>query len=549
MNRQDSKTAPARQHDIAMPVSSRDGSMELNDSSEWSSMTDEDKRIAALGYKPVFKREFSALSTFSFAFSISGLFATITTTYVYGLDAGGAPSAVWCWLVAGAGCLCIAFSVAELVSAYPTSGGLYFTMKYLVPKNQVPIASWMCGWLNLLGQVAGVASTDYGAAQLLLAAVAMGTDFSYEPTADHTVAVMAGIVVLHGAINSLSTKWLDRITKWYAIFHILVLVGCSIALLVLQKEKHTAKYVFVDINPQSGWSNKGWSFLFGFLSVAWCMTDYDATAHIAEEIENAAVRAPQAIASALSVTYVLGFLFNIVLAFTMGDMTEVLSSTIGQPVAQIFYNVLGKAGGIVFTVCAFIILNFTGITALQANARTIWALSRDEMLPGSKYWYKIASVTGTPIIAVWLNVIFAICINLIGLGSYTAIAAIFAVTAIALDWSYCIPIICRLLYSKRLNAQGEGFVPGPWNLGRFSFWVNLWAVIWTFFVSIIFIFPPLMPVTKENMNYAIVILAAIALFAWVYWIVSAHKRYYGPRTSVDSEETAAKYHAEQDSKP
>lgn len=321
--------------------------------------------------------------------------------------------------------MCIALSVAELVSAYPTSGGLYFTMKYLVPKSQVPIASWMCGWLNLLGQVAGVASTDYGCAQLLLAAVAMGTDFSYIPTPDHTVAVMAGIVAFHGAVNTLSTKWLDRITKFYALFHIAVLVACAVALLVLQKEKHTARYVFVDINPQSGWTPTGWSFLFGFLSVAWCMTDYDATAHIAEEIENAAIRAPQAIASALSVTYVLGFLFNIVLAFTMGDVTEVLGSSIGQPVAQIFYNVMGKTGGIVFTVFAFIILNFTGITALQANARTIWALSRDEMLPGSRFWYKISKFTGTPIIAVWLNVVFCIAINLIGLGSYTAIAAIF----------------------------------------------------------------------------------------------------------------------------
>lgn len=116
--------------------------------------------------------------------------------------------------------MCIALSVAELVSAYPTSGGLYFTMKYLVPKDQVPIVSWMCGWLNLLGQVAGVASTDYSCAQILLAAVSMGTDFSYIPTPDQTVAVMAGVVALHGLINTLSTKWLDRITKVCFLSHL-----------------------------------------------------------------------------------------------------------------------------------------------------------------------------------------------------------------------------------------------------------------------------------------------------------------------------------------
>lgn len=138
------------------------------------------------------------------------------------------------------------------------------------------------------------------------------------------------------------------------------------------------------------------------------------------------------------------------------------------------------------------------------------------MLPGSRFWYKISKFTGTPIIAVWLNVLFCICINLIGLGSYTAIAAIFNVTAIALDWSYCIPIICKVLYSKRLVAEGEGqgFTPGPWNLGRFSWYINVWAVVWTFFVSIVFVFPTFLPVTPTNMNYAIVILAGISLFAW-----------------------------------
>lgn len=89
-------------------------------------MTDADRALAAeFGYKPVFKREFGYLSTFSFAVSISGLFSTVATTFSYPLYAGGSASAVWCWLISGSGCMCIACSVAELVSAYPTCGGLY----------------------------------------------------------------------------------------------------------------------------------------------------------------------------------------------------------------------------------------------------------------------------------------------------------------------------------------------------------------------------------------------------------------------------------------
>jgi amino acid permease (GABA permease) len=498
-----------------------------------SSLSDEgDRRIIELGYKPVFKREFGRLSSFSFAFSISGLYATIATTFIYGLQAGGAPALVWCWLIAGSGCMCIALSVAELVSAYPTSSGVYSTLKYLVPTKYVPLTSWLCGWLNFLGQVAGVASTDYGCSQLLLATISMGTEFRYQPTARHTVGVMAVIVILHGFINSLSTKWLDRITRWYAIFHLAVLVAASITLLVCQKEKHSPKYVFIEIQPHSGWSPVGFSFLFGFLSVAWVMTGYDATAHISEEIQNAAVRAPQAIASALFLSYILGFLFNIVLAFTMGDIDNLLTSPTAQPFAQIFYNVLGATGGIIFTLFAFIVLNFCGIAALQANARTIFAFSRDELLPFSKVWIRINSYTQTPLIAVWLNVIVAIGINLIGLGSYTAIVAIFNVCAIALDWSYCIPIICKLIYGTETGR----YIPGPWNLGKFSTPINCWSVIWTLFVSTIFLMPTTRPVTAENMNYAVVILIGILTFAMIYWYVGgARKHYIGPRTQYQEQ--------------
>ena len=74
-------------------------------------LSNADAQLAAqFGYKPVFKREFGYLSTFSFAVSISGLFSTIMTTFIYPISAGGSSAAVWCWLISGAGCMCIAVS-------------------------------------------------------------------------------------------------------------------------------------------------------------------------------------------------------------------------------------------------------------------------------------------------------------------------------------------------------------------------------------------------------------------------------------------------------
>ncbi|PMD64108.1 amino acid transporter [Hyaloscypha bicolor E] len=493
-------------------------------------MNDADAQLAAqFGYKPVFKREFGYLSTFSFAVSISGLFATIMTTFSFPLYAGGSAAAVWCWLISGAGCMCIACSVAELVSAYPTSGGLYFTISRLAPRDWVPALSWITGWINLLGQVAGVASSEYGAAQMLLAAVSMGRDFNYTITTNTTIGVMAALTVLTGSVNSLSTYWMEKMTKTYVIFHVLVLVSCSIALLVMTKTKHDAHYVFTDVEPTSGWSPAGFSFLFGFLSVSWTMTDYDATAHITEEINEPEVKAPWAISLAMLFTYIAGFLFNIVLCFCMGDPAEILLSPIVQPVAQIFYNSLGKAGGIFFTVCGFIIIKFVCFTAMQALGRTVFAFSRDRLIPGHNIWTQINSKTGTPLYAVWVSVFFCIAINLIGLGSYAAIAGVFNICAIALDWSYCIPIACKLMFGK--------FEPGPWHMGVFSKYVNAWACLWTLFVSIIFILPTVRPVTALTMNYASVFLVFILGCAAIFWYISGRKYYSGPVIEAEGYES------------
>jgi len=484
-------------------------------------LSDADRELAEkFGYKPVFKREFGYLSTFSFAVSISGLFATVTTTFSTPLYGGGAASAVWCWLISGAGCMCIALSVAELVSAYPTCGGLYYTISRLAPKAWVPSISWIDGWINLLGQIAGVASSEYGSAQILLAAVSMGSNFTYQPTVNHTVGVMAALTVFCGAVNSLSTYWMEKMTKFYVIFHVCVLVSCCIALLVCTKDKHDAKYVFTYIKADTGWTPTGFSFLLGFLSVSWTMTDYDATAHITEEINEPEIKAPWAISMAMLFTYVAGFLFNIVLAFCMGDPADIESSPIEQPVAQIYYNSLGKSGGLAFTAFAFIILQFVCFTATQALARTFFAFSRDRLIPGSKIWTKVNRVSGTPLYAVWISVFWCIAINLIALGSYTAALGVFNVCAIALDWSYCIPIACKLIFGK--------FEPGPWHLGKFSTPINVWACVWTAFVSVIFVFPETMPVTPQNMNWAVVYLAGIFTAAYIYWLISGRKFYTGP---------------------
>ena len=75
---------------------------------------------------------------------------------------------------------CLTSPVAELVSAYPTAGGMYFVTRNVVPPEHAALWSWVIGWCNLLGQTAGVASVGYTVSQMILAAASMNSEFDGE---------------------------------------------------------------------------------------------------------------------------------------------------------------------------------------------------------------------------------------------------------------------------------------------------------------------------------------------------------------------------------
>ncbi|KAK0751798.1 amino acid/polyamine transporter I [Schizothecium vesticola] len=485
---------------------------------------DADKTLEALGYTPVFKREFSTWSSFSFAMSISGVYGTLMSTWIYGLQAGGAAAIMWSWVVGGAGAWALAISIAEISSAYPSSGAMYFTLKFLAPEDQVPFLCWMSGYINLVGTITGSAATEYASSELLLAAISIISNFSYLPTTHHVVAVMALLTVVHASINTLSTVWLNRLTSGYVVFHVSILVSACATLLAQTENKHTIRYAFTDFQPTSGWSPPGFAFLFGCLTPAWIMTSADSTARIAEEAKDPSRVVPKAIANATTFTYIIGFLFNLVLVLCMGNPLDLINSPSGQPVAQLFFNAMGRGPAIFFTLSGFAVMNLVAIPGIQSGSRTIFALARDDLLPFSDTWKRISPRSQTPIAAVWVYAALEITVNLLGLASDTAIGAVFNVCTVALNLSYIVPIVCKMVYGR--------FERGPWHLGRWSMLANAVAVGWNGFMAVVFFFPTTLPVTPENMNYAVVVFVFVLLFAVGFWFTHGRHFYTGPLTQA-----------------
>ena len=116
-----------------------------------------------MGYKQELKRNFSTLEVFGIAFSIMGLLPSIASTLAFSLPAGPA-GMVWSWFVAGGCIFVVGLAMADLGSAMPTTGGLYYWTHYFASPRTRNYLCFLVGYSNSLGLIGGFCSIDYGAA-------------------------------------------------------------------------------------------------------------------------------------------------------------------------------------------------------------------------------------------------------------------------------------------------------------------------------------------------------------------------------------------------
>src|SRR6202142_1476993 len=118
-------------------------------------------QLHALGYAQELRRRMGGFSNFAVSFTIISVLSGCLTLYYFGMTYGGPVDIVWGWIIVGIMTTVVGLGMAEIASAYPTAGGLYYWSAKL-SKNNPGAWSWFTGWFNLLGQVAITAGIDYG---------------------------------------------------------------------------------------------------------------------------------------------------------------------------------------------------------------------------------------------------------------------------------------------------------------------------------------------------------------------------------------------------
>src|SRR5271167_4877285 len=125
-----------------------------------ATLSPDEQQLASMGYKQELNRSWSGFSNFAISFSIISILAGCFTTFYSGWNGGGPAAIAWGWPILAALVLCIGLCLSELVSAFPTSGGIYWWASKLGGVK----AGYYTGWLNLIGLLAIVASVAYGCA-------------------------------------------------------------------------------------------------------------------------------------------------------------------------------------------------------------------------------------------------------------------------------------------------------------------------------------------------------------------------------------------------
>ncbi|EIN03859.1 amino acid transporter [Punctularia strigosozonata HHB-11173 SS5] len=442
---------------------------------EVTDATDDDAYLEQMGYKQEFRRDFTFLGLFSLVSSELAVLPGVAGTIWYTMGYMGLIGMTWGWLVAAVMGQFLVYSLAELSSAYPTSGGLYYWAYMTASPRWRMLSCYVVAWSMIISTPLACVSITYSAAQLLVATVQVGLP-DYEPASWHIYLVYLAMMFASYLVICLPTRYVSWFNIWAYFIGTIVLIIVTILLPIKADHLNSAKDIFTKGENQIAWP-AGWSFCMTFLSATWTLSGYDVAAHVAEETHNAAITVPRAMVWSTWSSAFLGFVYLISLALCATDIDSLMANPLGQPVGTLMADVLGTKGGIaLMTINAF--TQFAcGVAFFVAASRIFFAYSRDKALPFSDWLSRVSPRTQTPNNASLVVFILSAAFGVISVGSDTAFEAFFSGSTLAGQIGYILPVLGRCLYENNPEYRN-----GPYNLGRYSRAIRWTAVAWNAFI-------------------------------------------------------------------
>ncbi|OAQ83835.1 amino acid/polyamine transporter I [Purpureocillium lilacinum] len=475
---------------------SRAGTQDV-DLAKTHTLTDE-QRLAQLGHQQELRRTFSLPALLSFILS----------------------------LICS---LCIAASLAEIASIYPTAGGQYHWVAALCPAPSNIAASFATGWISVGGQIVFTASAAFAAGLQIQALIVLNNE-TYSPERWHGMLLYFAVLTYAGVLNIFGMKAMPHVNLISGFIHVAGLVAITVALGVLAPKSSSA-FVWTEFVNSSGWGNDGVSWLVGLISAVYPFLGYDAACHLAEELPRASRNVPLAMVGSVAVNGIMGLAYCIVLLYCAGQ-SDFATAPLGFPYMQIYLDVTkSRAGTSVMSVLIILIAIAATIAGIMSTSRTLWAFARDKATPFDKYLSHVHPKLQIPVRSVVVVTVLQGILGFIYLGNSTAFNAILSMAIISMYLSYILPIIYMLLYGRG-KLRKRDF--GPFRLGRvLGIIMNVVGIAWMLVVMVFSTFPTIMPVTAENMNYSIVVLVGWTAFGVAYYVLWGKHKFEMPMVDVE----------------
>lgn len=215
---------------------------------------------AKLGYKQELRRNFTLFEIFGIAFSIMGLLPSIASTLAYSIPAGPV-GLVWGWFLASMFVFMVGLAMADLGSAMPTSGGLYWWTHYFASPSTRNALSFLVGYSNTLGLVGGLCSIDYGFSLMFLSVIVIAKDGTWTPSYGIVYAVFLACVLCHGVIASSFSKSMGKLQTAFVVANFILIIATVIALPIGRRHlRNDASFIFTSTGNLTAWPT-GWAFM------------------------------------------------------------------------------------------------------------------------------------------------------------------------------------------------------------------------------------------------------------------------------------------------
>ncbi len=436
-----------------------------------------------LGYAQELYRSMGGFSNFAISFSIISILTGAVILYNYGLSLGGPGAVGLGWPLVTVFTLIIAASMAELASAYPTAGGLYYWASRLRNKNW----GWWTAWLNLGGQVSIVAGINYAAA-FYLGATLLQPLFGFDPNAEtagltNAIWLTGVLILIEIGFNIAGTRivaLMNDISVWW---HIGFVIAIAVSLFALGSQPiHPIDFLF-QVAP-AGTTADGagiatiipfgiaGAFALSLLQSQWTYTGYDASAHVAEETVQARTASAWGVFLSVAVSAIFGYIVLVALTLKMTSPEDVLAnSTGGGGVAYILGANLGtgldQLGGLLAVGIA-VAMTFCGFSSIASAGRMLFAFSRDDGVPGSRWLKKVSHALPHPVqlgrspssVASWLLIaLIYVLTKALGGDPFFVIAGVTGVSTVLLYWAYGL-CICLGPAGRPVVARRADLEPG-----------------------------------------------------------------------------------------